>query len=190
MAKPTASKSKGPHVLIHRQMLAQLEESNAHLRDQGVKDRSDLASALRGMGEAMDVCVKLHAELDEARRRMRDPRWLFGVETPCTSCGGRGRKVYANTGTWRGGIAGQSMTEAVCDMCWGSGDHTHPGVNLRKMEIQFQGLKDSLRSARQAMEWVLNVEGGIGKGGNTPDEDERAAALEALHKALAKSGGA
>ena len=58
---------------------------------------------------------------------------MRGIEpgNACTKCSGIGKRTYANTTTWRGGIGGQAMTVDVCDKCWGSGDKTHTWLNLR-----------------------------------------------------------
>ena len=56
----------------------------------------------------------------------------------CTTCGGTGKKVYASTSTWRGGIGGAAMTEDVCDKCWGSGDELAPGTDLRASEARMR----------------------------------------------------
>ena len=54
------------------------------------------------------------------------------LENVCTSCGGSGRRAYASTATWHGGIGGQAITGGVCDKCWGSGDKMRPGYDQRK----------------------------------------------------------
>ncbi len=51
----------------------------------------------------------------------------------CPRCSGRGHYTYSSTSTWRGGIAGQAMTEGVCDACWGTGRTDTIGVDLRKV---------------------------------------------------------
>ncbi len=51
----------------------------------------------------------------------------------CPECEGSGQRIYGNTTTWVGGIGGQVMTHDVCDECWGTGDLSRPGINLRKM---------------------------------------------------------
>lgn len=56
-----------------------------------------------------------------------------GIEEPCKRCGGSGNRVYGSTSTWRGGMGGASMTADVCDHCWGTGDESRHGVNLRAM---------------------------------------------------------
>jgi hypothetical protein len=52
----------------------------------------------------------------------------------CKGCGGSGKKIYASTALWRGGVGGQTMTSAQCDQCWGSGSRSTPWLNLRKLE--------------------------------------------------------
>lgn len=54
------------------------------------------------------------------------------AEGGCPNCANTGRRMYPNTNTWRrGGVSGQAFTEDVCDQCWGSGDESNPGKNLR-----------------------------------------------------------
>jgi hypothetical protein len=55
------------------------------------------------------------------------------VRSPCARCDGAGTRLYATGSTWRGGAAGQAVTPDVCDLCWGSGDATRPGVDLREL---------------------------------------------------------
>ena len=49
----------------------------------------------------------------------------------CSVCGGRGKRCYASTSTWKPGIGGQVITEDVCDECWGSGDLDNKWTNLK-----------------------------------------------------------
>ncbi len=51
----------------------------------------------------------------------------------CPTCEGSGQRLYGSSTTWMGGIGGQVMTHDVCDDCWGSGDLSRPGANLRKL---------------------------------------------------------
>lgn len=52
----------------------------------------------------------------------------------CPECGGAGVYAYGDTSTWhRASIAGQAITQDVCDKCWGSGDRTRPWANLRNL---------------------------------------------------------
>lgn len=67
---------------------------------------------------------------DEMYKQFLDWR---GIEEPCPSCAGRGRHAYSSTATWRGGMGGASMTDDVCDKCWGSGDLHRKGDDLRAM---------------------------------------------------------
>jgi DnaJ-class molecular chaperone len=49
----------------------------------------------------------------------------------CKRCNGEGKIWYGNTTVWRGGIGGSMMTEGTCNKCWGSGDESNPGENLK-----------------------------------------------------------
>lgn len=52
----------------------------------------------------------------------------------CSACHGRGRRVYPDTSTWRGGgYAGQAFAVGICDRCWGTGDEGQPGTDLRAL---------------------------------------------------------
>lgn len=57
-----------------------------------------------------------------------------GIEDQCVKCGGTGRRAYASTSTWHGGAGGSMMTEDICDRCWGTGDQTRKGADLRRLE--------------------------------------------------------
>ncbi len=60
-------------------------------------------------------------------------RGIDNVNNVCEACQGSGKKTYANTTTWRGGIGGQALTSDVCDECWGSGDIENKGADLREL---------------------------------------------------------
>lgn len=51
----------------------------------------------------------------------------------CSTCHGRGSRLYGSTSTWRGGMGGASVTLDVCDTCWGSGNRVRPWTDLRKL---------------------------------------------------------
>ena len=55
------------------------------------------------------------------------------IDVPCTRCHGLGVIWYGSTSTWRGGMGGASMTQDVCDECWGSGDANRHWVDLKKL---------------------------------------------------------
>jgi hypothetical protein len=74
---------------------------------------------------------------------------IRGVEEPCKSCDGIGSKLYASTAVWRYGIGGAAMTRAVCDKCWGSGDHNKPWADLRKLEAKISQLETDLKTNRE-----------------------------------------
>jgi hypothetical protein len=45
----------------------------------------------------------------------------------CLECSASGYQTYSDTSTWRrGGVAGQTFTNDVCDKCWGSGSKSKP----------------------------------------------------------------
>ncbi len=49
----------------------------------------------------------------------------------CDRCGGWGVTTYGNTATWLGGIGGSTITDDVCDRCWGSGNRHKPWPSRR-----------------------------------------------------------
>lgn len=49
----------------------------------------------------------------------------------CPRCRGGGRIPYGSTATWSGRTGMDAMTDDVCDLCWGSGAKSRPGLNLR-----------------------------------------------------------
>ena len=67
-----------------------------------------------------------HEEFEERALAWRN------IETLCKKCGGAGGFSYGNTATWMGGIGGSMVTWGTCNLCWGSGDSTRPGVNLKQ----------------------------------------------------------
>jgi hypothetical protein len=89
---------------------------------------------------ACGVCLKdLQSKLAEVEKERDKAKELTmeyflmcrGVETPCSKCVGFGVRAYGSTATWRGGIGGQTVTQGICDHCWGSGDEHRKGANLR-----------------------------------------------------------
>ena len=64
----------------------------------------------------------------------------------CPRCNGVGRRAYAATSTWRGGAGGSTITTDVCDVCWGSGDKTRSGTNLREVYARMDALRESAES--------------------------------------------
>lgn len=67
------------------------------------------------------------------------PRISFGgPDEPCPHCRAQGWRQYSSTATWRGGLGGQAFCQDVCDQCWGSGDLTYPGYDIRKAEAKFR----------------------------------------------------
>ena len=60
---------------------------------------------------------------------------LRDITTPCKNCNGIGKTTYGSTATWHGGIGGCAMRRDICNVCWGSGDALHHGIDLRKYEF-------------------------------------------------------
>ena len=87
-------------------------------------------------------CEEMAAYLD----RLHSPLYLYGIEENdcCPKCSGRGRRAYGSTATWRGGVGGQMITDAVCDECWGTGEKSRKGANLREMENYIASLERRL----------------------------------------------
>lgn len=53
----------------------------------------------------------------------------------CPECDGSGIKTYSDTSTYHyGSVAGQALTTAVCDKCWGSGNRHKPWPSHRLLE--------------------------------------------------------
>lgn len=64
---------------------------------------------------------------EEVLSAFLDWRGIDRNEDACPDCGGAGVKAYANTATYHAAaIAGQAITNDVCDSCWGSGNKHHP----------------------------------------------------------------
>ena len=117
-----------------------IEDRRAHKRikmkewEQLIKDNNNNAChSVKGL----KARVK---ELEEYRDYMRDNEHAKMLEFRgldplyhqiCTKCNGSGVYMYSSTATWRGGIGGAAMTNAVCDVCWGSGDSGRPWTDLR-----------------------------------------------------------
>ncbi len=73
-------------------------------------------------------------------------------ENACLACGGTGKKTYANTTTWLGGIGGQALTIGVCDKCWGTGDTQTIGADLRKLYYDIKELKSEIKEIREELD--------------------------------------
>jgi hypothetical protein len=84
--------------------------------------------------------AELHAKFLEWR----------GIEYPCETCQGSGKKTYSSTATWAGGIGGQAFTVDVCDKCWGSGDMYRTGTDLKAMQAKLRDHRvDNIARARR-----------------------------------------
>ena len=84
-------------------------------------------------------------------------RWR-GVRSPCPKCNGRGCYQYGHGSTWRGGMGTASMAWDVCNVCWGTGDESRTGVDLRKQRDEFNATV-----ALEAGKYLSRAVGGIGE---------------------------
>ncbi|MEM6668537.1 MAG: hypothetical protein AAF661_04905 [Pseudomonadota bacterium] len=62
-------------------------------------------------------------------------------------------------------------------------------AELDGAKVSNDALRAENAKLKEAATWVLNVESGVGKSGNPPDDDERTAALESLRTALNSDDG-
>lgn len=69
----------------------------------------------------------------------------------CPRCRGQGTYVYGNGATWSGGVGTASMRRDVCDVCWGSGDESSPGTNIRQLVAEANA-----RNVVNAGEWLAS----------------------------------
>lgn len=92
--------------------------------------RQSLIRALYDINRATSEAELKDLSLIHAESILGAARSVSGIA--CHSCGGAGEKGYANTATWSGGVGGQSMTQDVCDSCWGTGrsDKKNPSLKI------------------------------------------------------------
>jgi hypothetical protein len=98
-----------------------------HPMSDRLRDRSSLPP-FSELDAAADELDRLHAEVERLLEYLSNP---LQAEKPCGRCNGRGRRAYASTATFWGGLGGASITDGVCDGCWGSGDEWNKNPNLR-----------------------------------------------------------
>lgn len=99
-----------------------------YMRDEGNPFKDFVRIVERTIAAAVREAVTV--EREGFRDRLLEWR---GVETACASCGGSGQRAYGSTSTWRGRGGGQSITQDVCDRCWGTGDERRHGADLREL---------------------------------------------------------
>ena len=66
-------------------------------------------------------------------RQGGDRAVVVSVELQCKTCAGAGKRYYSNTSVWRGGMGGASITEGICDACWGTGRTDVTGPDQREI---------------------------------------------------------
>lgn len=96
-------------------------------------------------------CASLRRELKEAKDKAQrfDSYFINDPGDVCKKCGGVGRRGYASTATWRGGVGGQMLTEDVCNECWGSGKKSAKGADLRRLYAALAAANDALSRERR-----------------------------------------
>lgn len=92
---------------------------------------------------------RLRAKEDQLREDVRTRCGQIASEDVCPTCHGRGQRSYGSSAGWRRGAGGQTVTAAVCDQCWGSGDMANPGVDQRRMEAEFDRLRAEVERLRR-----------------------------------------
>jgi hypothetical protein len=83
--------------------------------------------------------LRVMSALQELRRMRSQVFAMAGII--CSSCGGEGMETYSSTATWKKGIGGQSITEDVCDKCWGTGRSDVQGINLKEIYNKLNAIK-------------------------------------------------
>ena len=94
--------------------------------------------------------VTAHAAAEAERDNPDVVRIYCPAEFRCEKCCGRGRLAYPTTSTWTGRVGGATVTEDVCDKCWGTGSSEKSGANLRALSASHRAAdqeRDSLRAA-------------------------------------------
>lgn len=99
-------------------------------------DPSDLPGSVEELRkEAADEIERLRAIRETLGNYMLTARPdLVDDNRYRTECGGSGLKTYGTSGTWRSGSGGMTITQDVCDHCWGSGDADKPWPSHRAFE--------------------------------------------------------
>jgi len=84
-----------------------------------------------------DILALIEADRPDEQERWQE--WFYltrylDADDLCPACGGRGKRMYGSTATWRGGFAGQAITVDVCDKCWGSGSKSKPWKSWKEVK--------------------------------------------------------
>lgn len=61
-------------------------------------------------------------------------RCLQEMGDACPKCNGSGDYLYGHGSTWRGGMGVCASTYDVCDVCWGTGQQSVKGYDIRAAE--------------------------------------------------------
>ena len=122
-----------------------LKNSSGDKDMQRAFNRAATSNACIELLEENETLQKRIVELEKIKDELHDKVFrilsILGIypdfgDIVCNGCDGIGKKVYANTSTYLKGIGGQSMTDDICDECWGSGKSNAPFRNLRELREQ------------------------------------------------------
>lgn len=92
------------------------------------------------------------ADLKQYTRGALIPAEVFGPDDICDKCSGWGFRDYPSTAVWTGGIGGQAITNGVCDVCWGSGQKSRKGADLRKLSTEHKEMREQVEHWRSQVE--------------------------------------
>ena len=117
-------------------------------------------SRIEAVLQAIDrfvISVGSNEDLSEARNSLSSS--IVRLRLSCKKCAGIGRRSYPNTATFMSGpgvIAGQAITEDVCDVCWGTGDSNRPGQDLRELVTVAIKYRKSLKEQGKAKDETID----------------------------------
>jgi len=82
-----------------------------------------------------DAIADMQRDNETLRARVRElERDLEKRGSRCERCKGTARLLYGNTSTWRHSMGGASITEGICEACWGTGRSDITGPDLRAID--------------------------------------------------------
>lgn len=152
-----------------------------HVGSEAERDYADMRRFQAKFIEADQRASRAEAALAAERESLTE-RFLMwrGIDgdrdQPCPACAGSGKRSYASTATWRGGIGGQAITVDVCDRCWGSGVKDKPWPSHRLTETALhQTRRLTISVAREVKEKLDRAREAIREFVRIADETQRTA---------------
>ena len=109
----------------------------------------------------------------------------------CVRCNGDGQRTYPDTAGWRRGrVGGSTLTDDVCDTCWGTGRTDVKGPDLRVLDSLLERRVQERTAAvllenkllREALEWMRRFV--VDRRDNVVDPGDMGATLYGTHEAL------